>query len=527
MFCCKCAKIVVEYGAVIYRGRGEWLSLKDKKEWITGLYALFILFNIVLSPSLMAVSGYALIMGLIIIYHIKWEKSSELLYYFVLLFSVMDFAFNLPVSGRFNIYYLHIATFILTLTMAVSLIKRRPLPKLKDIYSNKYVLFLIIFIVYMLLSLSWAENRGMAVKYIVNYAVMICFMLAVYTFNPNLDKAKETLKVLLYSTILVLILGTLEMMAIRMPVRNIFSDSGWYVEGPHYLQTIPTVFFYNPNNYGVFLVLVMSFVLPFMAYNRSKGQTRLFWVMQLVALLNLIFCTSRTSYIVMLLTVVGFIVFFMFTREWYKFRRAVAVGMATLIVFYSLSFMPMMSIYYGKFNDTPIVNMLSINRKMVNNDQSIAQFGEEGSTSERWTTIVDIVNGVVKKGHLQGFGVNNTATYLKEIGNTHGIVNPHSLWFEVLGDFGVGIFLYFIFIYLSLLWDLLKVYRESIKNGDYGLTSYLTVSLLGALGGFILSAFAPSSVISFPQMWLLYGLAASVILRRREFLKNPAKTPLE
>ena len=510
---------------MICRGKREWLILKNKKEWITGLYALFILFNIVRSPSSIVVCVYALILGLIIIYSIKWENSSELLYYFVLLFSVMDFAFNLPVSGRYNIYYLHIALLILTITMVRAFIKRRPLPKLMDIAKNKYSLFLFIFIVYMVLSVSWAENRGTALKYMINYAIMICFMLAVYTFNPNRKKVKETLKVLLYTAIPVLIIGSFEMAGLRIPVRNIFLEGGWYLKGPYYLQTIPTVFFYNPNNYGVYLIMLMSFILPFIAYNRPKGQTRLFWVIQLVALLNLIFCTSRTSYITMLLTLVGFIVFFMFTKEWHKLRRVVVVGMATLIVFYSLSFMPSMSIYYGKFNDTPFLNMLSLHKKVVT--QPIAQFEEEGSTGERLTIIKDIVSGVVKDGHLQGFGVNNTAIYLKEIGNTHGIVNPHSLWFEVLGDFGVGIFLYFIFIYLSLLWDLLKVYRESIKNGQYGLTSYLTISLLCALGGFILTAFAPSSVISFPQMWLLYGLAATVIIRRREFLKNPAKTLFE
>ena len=199
--------------------------------------------------------------------------------------------------------------------------------------------------------------------------------------------------------------------------------------------------------------------------------------------------------------------------------------MVTLIVFYGLSNVPSMSVYYGKFNSTPILNILSFNKKVVN--EPIAQFEEEGSTGERRAVALDIVNGVFLKGHLQGFGVNNTAIYLKTIGNTNGIVNPHSLWFEVLGDYGVGIFLYFIFIYLSLLWDLLKVYRESIKDAEYGFTSYLTISLIGALGGFILTAFAPSSVISYTQMWLLYGLAASVILRRSEFLKNPSKTPLE
>jgi len=498
--------------------------LKDKKKWLTILYVLFILFNIVLSPSLIVLNGYALIMGLIIIFFIKWEKSSELLYYFVLLFSVMDFSFNLPVMGRFNIYYMHIALLILTIIMAIGYSKKRPLPKLTEVAKNKYTLFLFVFIVYMVLSLSWAENRGMALKYMINYAIMICFMFAVYTFNPNRKKVKETLKVLLYTAIPVLIIGSFEMMGMRMPLRNIYTDHDLYSLAA-YLRTIPTVFFYNPNNYGVYLVMAMSFILPFIAYNRTKGRNGLFWVMQLVALVNLIFCTSRTAYVVMLLTLVGFVVFFMFTREWYKFRRVVAMGMATLIVFYGLSNVPSMSVYYGKFNDTPILNILSFNKTNVN--QPITDFEENGSIGERRNVILDIVNGVFKKGHLQGFGVNNTAIYLKKVGNTHGIVNPHSLWFEVLGDYGVGIFFYFIFIYLSLLWDLLKVYRESIKDGEYGLTSYLTVSLIGALGGFILTAFAPSSVISYTQMWLLYGLATSVILRRNEFLKNPSKIPLE
>ena len=355
---------------------------------------------------------------------------------------------------------------------------------------------------------------------------MICFMFAVYTFNPNQKKVKETLKVLFYTAIPVLIIGSFEMMGMHMPVRNTFLEEGMYLIGePYYLRTIPTVFFYHPNNYGVYLVMVMSFILPFIAYNRTKGLNGLFWVMQLVVLLNLIFCTSRTAYIVMLLTLLGYIVFFMVTKEWHKFRRVLAMGIATLIVFYSLSIMPSMSVYYIKFNETPILNMLSLHKKVTN--QPFAQFEESGSSGERRAVILDIIDGVLRKGHLQGFGVNNTEVYLKKVGNTNGTVNPHSLWFEVLGDYGVGIFLYFIYIYLSLLWDLIKVYRESIKDGKYGLTSYLTISLIGALGGFILTAFAPSSVISFTQMWLLYGLAVSVVLRRSEFLKNPSKIPLE
>ena len=141
--------------------------MKDKKVWLTILYVIFILFNILLSPKLIVVNAYALIMGLIIILSIKWEEYSELLYYFVLLFSVMDFTFNLPLMGRFNIYYMHIALLILTIIMAMTYIKRRPLPKLMNVAKNKYTLFLFIFIAYMVLSVSWVENRGMAFKYLI------------------------------------------------------------------------------------------------------------------------------------------------------------------------------------------------------------------------------------------------------------------------------------------------------------------------------------------------------------------------
>ncbi|WP_167998849.1 O-antigen ligase family protein [Desulfitobacterium metallireducens] len=483
------------------------------------IYVLFILGNLLVDPSLVVVDAYALGIGLIIINHIRWEGGQELLYHFVLLFSVMDFTFNLPLLGRFNIYYLHIALFVLVVWLMVSFLKKRPNLSPKQLTQNRYLLFLSIFIVYMVISLVWSEAKGAAVKQMINYGIMICFMLVVFIFNPNQEKLRETLKVLAYTLGSVLVIGTIEMTGNRiMPVRNIFSDTGWYDKGIDYLKTIPEVFFYNPNNYGVYLIMAMCFIVSFIVYNRNKKTTALFWLLQLGALMNLIFCTSRTAYIAMLVTLGGFMVLFLLTREWRKFRKALAVGLLTIILFYGLSITPELDVYYGKFNDTPIINMLSLNKnKKI---QPIAEFGGEGSTSERMTTMIDITKGVVLEGHPQGFGVNNTGGYLKKLGNTHGIVNPHSLWFEVLGDFGIGIFLYFIFIYLNLLWDLLKVYRESLKSAPSGITSYTTLSLIAALGGFILTAFAPSSVISFPQMWLLFGLAATIIIRRKTFLEN-------
>lgn len=493
------------------------VSFKDKKLVYSLVYGLFIIVNIALNPNLVVLNMYALLLGLFIIYNLKWESRTELLYYFVLLFSVMDYAFNLPLLGRFNIYYLHIALFILTIIIFSGFIRSGYLWQPKLLVKNKYILFLTIFIGYMFLSLTWVSSQGTAIKYLLNYLIMICYLIAVYHFNPNRTKLMETIKLLFTCAVFVLLIGCFEIMGIRIPVRNIFTDSGWYSIGVDYLKTIPTVFFYNPNNYAVYLIMLMAFCIPGIIFARNLRLKVLLIVMQVVCLLNLIFTTSRTAWFTMFLTIVGFVLFFAFFKERYKAIKAAKVGIITLLIFYALSFVPALDVYYGKFNDTPLLNFLSLHANKT--DLPLFTLNESGSANDRYTIIVDVIKGVTQEGHWQGFGVNNTSLYLAELNNTHGFFNVHSLWFEILGDFGILIFFYLIYIYLSLLWDLLKFYRLSIKENEFGPEAYLSVSLIAALGGFILTSFAPSSVISFSQMWLLFALAATLITRPESFIE--------
>lgn len=484
------------------------------------IYVLFIVANVILKPGLIFLDLYALLLGLVIINKFSWESKSELLYYFVLLFSVMDFTFNLPLTSRYQIYYFHIALFILTVSMFVSFLKNRGTWQLRNLAANKYVLFLTIFIVYMILSLAWVSSRSAAIKYMVDYAIMICFLLAVYRFNKRPETLRQSLKLLFYATVLILVIGSFEMAAIRMPIRNIFSDNGWFVKGPFYLQTIPTVFFYNPNNYAVYLVLFVAFLVPAIVFIKSKPVKWLLTLIQLVTLMNIVFSTSRTSWITMYLVLAGFILFFAFHREKKRALSAFKIGLITFVVFYALSNVPALTVYYGKFNDTPILNMLSLHAKKTAPNVPLVDYGGDGSVNERYTIIRDVLQGVFVKGHWYGFGVDNTTRYLGRMGNTQGITNVHSLWFEILGDFGILMFLYLIYIYLSMLWDLLKVYLVAKRSAPDGLLAYLSVSLIAAMGGFIFLAFAPSSVINFSQMWLLYGLTVLVITKQKELLNE-------
>ncbi|CAA7599632.1 O-antigen ligase-related protein [Acididesulfobacillus acetoxydans] len=487
----------------------------NKKLTYSAIYSLFILGNLLLGVQLWAVDLYAFVFGLLIINKLQWESKSELLYNFVLLFAIMDFTFNLPV-GHFNVYYLHIALFILTVSMFIEFMRRRKTWSLKSLAQNRYLLFLSIFILYMILSLLWVTHLKAALKYMVDYAIMICFALAVYRYNPNLAKLKQTVKFLFFLTVPALFMGLLEILDIRMPVRNIFIDEGWYAKGPYYLKTIPTVFWYNPNNFGTFLVLAMSFILAGIAFAKERKIRWGLGILQVAILINIIFSTSRTAYITMLVTMLGFLIYFSVTREKEKRKRAFAWVLVTLVVFYSLSFVPQLDVYFGKFNNTEFLNKLSFHGSY--HPTPIVAYGDQGSTSERYTILVDVVKGVLLKGHPEGFGVANTPFYIGSKENTFGITNVHSLWFEILGDFGVGIFLYWIFIYLSLLWALLKRCRLSRTRAPYSFMSFLYLGLLAALAGFILTSFAPSSVINFTEMWLLLSLAVLVVNKGEKFL---------
>ncbi len=76
----------------------------------------------------------------------------------------------------------------------------------------------------------------------------------------------------------------------------------------------------------------------------------------------------------------------------------------------------------------------------------------------------DVVHGVISEKHYLGFGAGNIEKYVEKMNNTFGVLNVHSFWVEMLGDFGIAIFLYIIYIYISMIRDGLKAYYyEQVK----------------------------------------------------------------
>lgn len=208
--------------------------------------------------------------------------------------------------------------------------------------------------------------------------------------------------------------------------------------------------------------------------------------------------------------VFGFIVF-LFLKEKDNWKKIMVVMVLTLGMFYVGSLIPSMGVYYGKFENTPLIKKIAVaNVKSGIDIEDLATIGDPGSLNERVTIIYDIVQGIIVKGNVLGFGVGNTASYLISANNTYGIFYPHSLWFEILGDYGIGIFLYSAFIYVSLMLDTLACYK--LYKNKYYMFSFIS------LFSFVFLSFAPSTVFDLPMLYLLIG--TSVVLVKNKKMIN-------
>ena len=469
------------------------MELKMSKQRGNIIFVSFIILAVVLNmitnKNSIIVDIYALLYGILILKIFKGDSFKDKIYFLTLLFAILSFSFLIKIKGRYDIYFYYISMLIYFFIM----VKNYKDYNIKGIIKNKYFIFLFGFIVYIMISVLWSMNKGLAIKSIINYLIMICLLIVVIDYNSKSQNITKTIKYIYYMVIGIIPIGLIEMTGNRFNIRNHYIDENLYRLYPWFLKKIPTTFFYSPNDYGVFIVFAMVFLLIALVYTNSKKEKYIFGLVYLLLNLNLIFTTSRTAWISLFLVYVFILVLFLIYKRYGNLKKILFIGILTFVVFYTLSLIPVLGPFYGKFRGI-----------------AMPEYGETGSTNVRYTLIMNIIDGVIIKGNFLGFGVGNTSSYLKIINNTNGITNAHSLWFEILGDFGLPIFIAFGLIYLALMYDLFKVSLKKNLSKNYAL------SLLVCFFGFIFLSFAPSSVISFTPFWLLMGLGVSTIVNVKE-----------
>lgn len=482
-----------------------------KQQIILSTFIILVIVNYVFFPRLLLVQIFSLIF-LCLIYKRFSPNISKQLYFITILFSIIGYSMELKLTSKYSLYYSYISILIYLFITLVLNIKNIKNINFKSITRNKYILFFVIFVIYCTMSLFFVKDLRAGLNIYATYLVFFCTVVIIYKENKSLVDLCETFSFLKFIYTGVIILGTLEIFKFRYGIMTNYYVMGIPVERIDYFSRIPIVFFYNQNNYAVFLVLGMAALFIAYVYSKTKLSKYINLALFIVSQVNLIFTTSRICWITVFMVFVFAFLIGILVKEKILIRKSINFAILSLLIFFIFSMIPYSAVYYGKFNSTPFLKIFNINTiANINNDDyknAMVKLGEGGSINIRFTLLYDIIKGVFKDKHYLGFGVGNTMSYVKSLNNTHGFSNAHSLWFEILGDFGIPIFIYFVYTYISIITASFKKYKSLASENK----KYILIIITSCLS-FIGLAFAPSTVIGFFPFWLLIGIssAAAVI----------------
>jgi teichuronic acid biosynthesis protein TuaE len=471
------------------------MKIKNKTNFFVFLVILIsVLLNYLIFPNMLYTQLFTAVY-VIIAYYMFSDTTKETIYFSTLLLAVINFSMVIPITSRYSIYYFYVTLFIYVVGYLIYFFKNRENINIKSITKNKYALFLAIFFGYMIITTFISADKKLAVKYIYNCAIMASLLLMIFIENNSISKLKKTFRFLLYVDAGILFTGILQISGLSCGLRNHFEE--WDPESMQqiaYVKHIPVTFFYNPNNYAVFLVLGMTALIIAFLYTNNKKLKLTYTILYFISQVNLIFTRSRTAWGSVFLVIFFCIGVYILKLRGNKanIKKLMAIFTLTLAVFWFLSTIPSMEPFYGKLASLNIFHFGGGPAQ-----QTPLILGKKGSDNERYTLMYDVLHGVFYDKNVLGFGPGNIEKYVEKMGNTFGVLNVHSLWLEILGDFGVAFFLYFVFIYLKIILNDISAYSK-VEEG-YRQYNLIGASLCFAL---IFLTFAPSSVMWYPPFWM-------------------------
>lgn len=439
------------------------------------------------------------------IYIVEDKNKYNMLYAVLLVSAIIDYTLYVP--GIESIYMFHIMLGIFTLVSLYKVYKDRDILRRID---KKVLAIYAVWFLYSIISIFWAMNKSLSIKYIAIYLMMFSFIFCMITYNINKNRMKQTIKLLLYLVSIVVVIGTIEViLGKQLPVKH-------YIDG--FLDTLPKwqintinarpiVFSYNTNNLNALLALLVP-ICMFTIYEVKNLLLKVwFAVVTIISFGLIVITTSRTGYVSFIL---GFAVFVLYSVINVKriglkqliYPAVIIVGLF-LAYNYAPSFMNIKPVEGQTVQHTTSLSgkLQSLIDMSSSKNEGDDEEGKEHSTLNRMSIIKDVVGGVFTEKHYLGFGVGNVEEYIKEQGNSGGVYSPHCYPIEILGDFGVvGVLIFGIYyLYLLIGNTIIAIKRKSLSS------AFAVAGLIA----FMPASFGPSSITYVFSYWILMGIAVS------------------
>jgi len=340
------------------------------------------------------------------------------------------------------------------------------------------------------MSIAWSQNTSAAIRWTAFLVMMVGLAVAMPLVFTTRRRVITMLKVLGWTFAAVTGFAFVEIATgYHLPTSRLTQLAG----GSAFAATSV---FGNQNNFATYLTLALPYLVALPLVFRQRRLLLIGLVGTLVDLTALLLTGSKDNLLAAGLVLLTMLLFLATDpRQRSKLVGALLIAIVAIVVIVpSLNgsgLIPLPQRAVNKFSFSLLEKELA---------------SGQGSGAVRASLTSD---GITFVGQTGGFGVGagNAETHVLELADFPGVSNLHDWWLEVVVDLGlVGLALYVTY-YLLLLTRQLRWARRSVDP----LVRYLCLAGTAAMVGFVLGSLAPSTMIAFSPMWVMFGVSMTAI----------------
>ncbi len=405
----------------------------------------------------------------------------------------------LGVSISFADFFLfHFVLFISSILLLYK-IKENQFNVKISLFLNPHIFSLLLIFFWYLLSLFWAPNLQLGIKYNFYIFCGLFIILSIVSFCTNIEELNKMFKMLSLFIFIEILIALLESFtSFRMPISSYSSISAFFGKEPaNFLVsdnivllsriTPPTGFRWNTND----LAISMIIALPFFLCNR-KTSIKIVGIFSITLIVAM--TASRAVFLALLLV---FALYLFLIKK--KIITLILILISSIGIFLGMRFFSESS--NARMNE--LANSIEALSMYISGDIDI-------SGSLEWRRELT-ENGLIalKNTNGLGLGAGGSVANQETIGPVAGrFTSMHNFWIEVFVEGGLFVLIVSLFLILNIIYHLFIISKTSQNEN----IKYFSQSLFMSILAFFPAAIAASSTIYFFPMWIMFGFAISVIL---------------
>ena len=407
------------------------------------------------------------------------------------------FSTIIGVAVSYSKVYLFHVVLVFIMIYALFIIFRRDASFNINLLQIKELLIWLFIFLFSLGSIFWSLDQRIAIQNIFYLFCGISILIITVTYISSYGRLFQVIPIIGISFFLNMFFGLLETVSpFRLPISpysnylDFFGREGtkmflYNEEVKKYVTSMPTGFNWNPNDFSVAMIIF----LPFLLFSKNKlisitGSLTIFYL--------IIQAGSRTNFIAFIIVVSLFL--------FLKYRKVFLGSIIILILTLTL---------IGGFSSLEIEN-----KKIGEALGSFQDLKSLLSTKQEGDDSIGVrqklmIAGIQSVKETKGFGVGiGNSIYIANLYNIKDTpYSLHNFWLQILVEIGL---IGFIVIMIWYIWMIVKLYLNARNERDDKIKSFTLATCL-AMIGFFIGSISMGGAIYFLTMWLLFGMAISLI----------------